>query len=99
MQPSSKSNTCFAAVIRHGERVDHIPNYNPADIPNEHDPSLTDFGFEQAKLTGKYLKEYFDTNGMNFDKVIIECSPFIRTMQTASQIARELNVPTITYNF
>ena len=92
-------NTCFGAVIRHGERVDHIPNYNPKDIPNQDDPSLTDFGFEQAKLTGKYLREYFNEQGLKFDKVIIETSPFIRTMQTASQIAKELNVPSITLNW
>ena len=36
---------------------------------------------------------------MKFDKVIIECSPFLRTMMTAGQIALELAVPIVTINY
>ena len=45
---------------------------------------------QQAKSTGEFLKQYFHENGYNFDKVIIECSPFLRCMQTAAQIAVEV---------
>ena len=52
---------------------------------------------EQAKLTGQML--YQSLSDIKFDKLIIECSPFIRTMQTASQIANEFKTKEIIVNF
>ena len=45
---------------------------------------------KQAKATGEFLNEYFLENGYAFDKLIIECSPFLRCMMTAGQIAQGL---------
>jgi broad specificity phosphatase PhoE len=56
-------------------------------IKNKVDPPLTPNGIRQAEQTGRYLKEYFEEEGLAFDKIIIESSPFLRTMMTASQIA------------
>jgi phosphohistidine phosphatase SixA len=36
---------------------------------------------------------------MKFDKIIIECSPFMRTMQTASSIAEALGVEEVEINY
>ena len=88
-------NVCFSALVRHGERTDH----KGQPTPNKIDPSLTEYGFEQGAITGKFLKKYFDGEGLTFDEIIIETSPFIRCMQTAKQIALELNVKTIQINF
>ena len=52
----------------------------------------------QAHQTGLYLKEYFDKNGMTFDRINIETSPFIRCLMTSSQIAKALGVSEITIN-
>ena len=54
---------------------------------------------EQARLTGQLLKQHFEKSGLKFDKVVIECSPFIRTMMTASQIAKVLDIKDITINW
>ena len=75
----------FAAVIRHAERGDMVSNYKFVD--NEHDPPITPRGILQAKATGNFLNQYFKNNGYKFDKMIIECSPFLRCLMTAGQIA------------
>ena len=36
---------------------------------------------------------------MKFDKIIIECSPYMRCIQSASYIANGLNIPEIEINF
>ena len=87
---------CFAAVIRHGERGDRVPNFK---VYNDVDPPLTKGGMQQAKLTGMYLNQYFTKNGLKFDKVIIEVSPFLRTMMTAGEIAAEFGVKDIRVNY
>ena len=89
------SKTCFAAILRHGERAD----WAGVPYPNDVDPPLTDEGMVQAAKAGENLKACFEKYKLKFDKIVIETSPFIRTMMTASQIARELGVSTITINF
>ena len=37
--------------------------------------------------------------GKKFDEITIECSPFIRTMQTSARIAKELNIAEININY
>jgi len=84
---SQASNTCQVLFIRHGERADFAADTNiKYDVPS--DPPLTKLGIEQAKEAGRLLKVYIAAQ--KFDEVIIECSPFIRTVQTASYIAKEL---------
>ena len=36
---------------------------------------------------------------MKFDKVIIDCSPFVRCMMTAAQIAKVLDVDEVMINY
>lgn len=36
---------------------------------------------------------------MNFDEIIIECSPFLRCIQTASKIAEKLKVKKVEINW
>ena len=55
---------------------------------NKEDPPLTPQGVKEAIVTGNFLKEHFSDNSYHFDKVIIECSPFLRCMMTAAQIAK-----------
>jgi len=74
---------CFVALIRHGERADFEPlgiTSKPYEV--KHDPPLTDKGIAQATETGRALKAFLLDSG--YDEIIIECSPFIRTMMTAA---------------
>ena len=86
----------FAAVIRHGERGDRVENF---PCPNPCDPPLTPHGLKQAKATGDFLKEFFASKNYQFDKVIIECSPFLRCMMTAGQVASALGIKEIIINY
>lgn len=62
---------------------------------NEIDPPITVRGLTQAANTGKFLKKYFSDYDMKFDQVVIKTSPFIRTIMTATQIAKELGISKI----
>ena len=86
----------FAAVIRHGEGGDHVPDFT---YPNRHDPPLTLRGMNQALATGEFLKWYFTEFCYDFDKIIIECSPFLRCMMSAGQIADALEVNDVEINY
>jgi len=72
-------------VIRHGERADECRNIHFAG--NQDDPPLTPRGIKQAQLTGHYLAKHAPTIRHIF------CSPFRRTIETANEIAKILNVP------
>lgn len=71
--------------IRHGERADLAPEKG-VEYDVRCDPPLTPLGVTQVEETGIYLKRYIEEN--KFDEVVIECSPFIRTVQTAAIIAK-----------
>ncbi len=60
-------------LIRHGQKQIHAG-----------DPGLTKIGFNQAKETGEYLKQF------PINKII--SSPLKRTVETAQQIAKVLNL-------
>lgn len=66
---------------------------------NKFDMPLTRLGMMQSMATGEYLRQYFEHNDYKFSKVIIECSPFLRCMMTAGQIAQRLKVKDITINY
>ena len=51
----------------------------------------------QAKITGQYLKNFVDK--VIPDKVIIETSPFVKSMTTAAQIAKTLDYHYINMNY
>ena len=83
------------AFIRHGERADFVAEEYEYDVP--HDPILTPVGVQQAAETGKFLADYLKEN--KYDEVILESSPFIRTLMTAAQIAKALNISQIKVNY
>ena len=86
------------ALIRHGERADRVWPLK-VQFDNEFDPPLTELGIKQAQGTGKYLANYLKKNGLSFDKVMVESSPFVRTLMTAGQIAPYLGVSEIQVNY
>ena len=81
--------------VRHGERVDHAKHLK-IEYPIKYDPPLTPLGVQQATETGRFFKEYLKTH--KFDDIVIECSPFIRTMMTGAAIAKEIGFSQITVN-
>ena len=61
------------------------------------DPPLTRNGIDQAQKTGEYLKEVLSQRG--FTKFVIYSSPFLRCLQTASEVATVLEVRDINLDF
>jgi broad specificity phosphatase PhoE len=72
-------------IARHGNRLDFVnPEwFNTAERP--YDPPLSEDGFVQAKQLGQRL--------IGEGIVHIFASPFLRTVQTASQVADCLDLP------
>jgi broad specificity phosphatase PhoE len=72
-------------IARHGNRLDFVnPEwFNTAQRP--YDPPLSEDGIEQAKRLGQRLQG----EGI----VHIFASPFLRTIQTANEVADILNLP------
>ena len=94
MEPHSKATSmtsvpkpCQVLFIRHGERADLAPEKG-VQYDVKSDPPLTPLGITQVEETGHYLKHYVEKHG--FEEVVIECSPFIRTVQTAAIIAKAI---------
>ena len=85
-------------MVRHGERSDNSPLEQERDkIVYRWDPPLTDHGIRQAHETGKHLLKKIQELQAKF--VVIESSPFVRSMQTAAAIAKEIGVKEIQANF
>ena len=80
------------AIVRHGEREDDSTNRKRRSTIG-YDPSLSELGEEQARLTGRYmLQTYLSRENSHMrDNLKIISSPFLRTFQTAAIIAREVN--------
>ena len=94
-----QTQKCFVALVRHGERADQAPlSKTSKPYLIKHDPPLTDKGIQQALETGKALKKFLHSD-LKVDEVVLECSPFIRTMMTAAGIAKELGLPKIHINY
>jgi broad specificity phosphatase PhoE len=74
--------------VRHGLSETNMSKTYSADTTKV---PLTKHGVTQAEITGKILADY----GV-FDLII--CSPYLRTIQTADIINKELNVKKILYN-
>lgn len=72
-------------IARHGNRLDFVnPDwFNTAD--RRYDPPLSDDGVVQAQELGKRLQSEAIAH--------IFSSPFLRTVQTAREVARVLNLP------
>jgi len=77
-------------ILRHGDRFDHAHSNVWKDRVKylnhtSHDPPLTYNGHLQAREVGNYLKN----NNIQIDNVY--CSPYLRTVQTATEISQVLN--------
>lgn len=72
-------------IARHGNRLDFVnPNwFNTAK--RRYDPPLSEDGFIQAKQLGQRLQKE------NISHIF--ASPFLRTIQTASEVAKILDLP------
>ena len=79
------------AIVRHGEREDDSTNKKRRSAIG-YDPSLSEIGEQQARLTGRYILEKYllKENSHMRDNLKIISSPFLRTLQTAAIIAREV---------
>ena len=90
----------FLAIIRHGERAD-FAGIDPESVnfDNKDDPPLTPHGQNLAAKTGTALAPQLGLIGDNFDEIIIESSPFVRCIQTASQISSKLGINKLTINW
>ena len=66
---------------------------NKGDQP---DTMLTQLGHTQAIETGqflsKYLKEIEEREGKKFGHIIVNSSPFIRTVATGARICKKLGI-------
>jgi len=83
------------AVVRHGERLDSTPQWSSyvdrASWPL--DPPLTVEGHTSAREVGVYLQQNLPAGAARFE--VIVSSPFLRCAQSASEIARVLQIPVI----
>ena len=83
--------------VRHGERSDRVPE-EAVKIINKMDCHLTPEGFEQSKITGKFLREKFDSlvesGELDADyEVVLLSSPYIRCLKTARGIYEGMGKP------
>ena len=72
-------------VARHGERLDAVDENWAATAERPYDPPLTPDGVQQARETARRLA------GLGIRHIF--CSPFLRTLQTAAEIANVLDLP------
>jgi broad specificity phosphatase PhoE len=72
-------------IARHGNRADFVDRSWPQTAARPHDPPLSADGNVQAQLLGKRMKRETVTH--------LFCSPFLRTMETASHVADQINLP------
>jgi len=72
--------------IRHAEKQDRVDPSWRKTAKRPFDSSITDDGWGQVKAA----KEYLDSNGYKFDRVI--CSPYRRVLQTASVLQGDLSL-------
>ena len=83
--------------VRHGERADRAEEVK-MEYPESQDPPLTPLGVQQAEETGRFFKGYLERHPY-LDRVVLETSPFMRTMQTAAGIGRVLGIPKMKINY
>ena len=91
-----KGEARFLLVVRHGQRKDMKPLEYPEYVGHP-DAPLTPLGHEQAKESGVFIMKKLDEIRKEYNvepKVEIECSPFIRCMQTAAGISEVLGLKT-----
>lgn len=84
-----------AIIVRHALRQDSVDKNWVSSSASPYDPPLALKGFEQAANAGKIVYDVMN-NASTSDSVpvsthiVIHCSPFLRCVQTAAVIAKEL---------
>lgn len=81
-------------LIRHGESLTNANENYEKRVP-DHLVSLTENGKKQAEITGKWLKEYCDNQGIDLSHARIWRSPFLRTRQTSEEFNKSLGITDI----
>jgi len=91
--------------IRHGQSVNNA-NWNNSDYEESPDPTLTENGYEQARLLAEFLKkkqtitndqEWNSQNRYGFGLTHIYTSLMERAAFTAAPIAQALDIPLIAW--
>mmetsp|Transcript_33799 Transcript_33799/g.39764 ORF Transcript_33799/g.39764 Transcript_33799/m.39764 type:complete len:149 (+) Transcript_33799:36-482(+) len=97
---------CVVALMRHGQRMDKAISVERLKTSFAYnDPPLTEAGRTDAYQKGylilayKFQLEQRLNGGKPFDKVIVESSPFLRTMQTAAFVCKALHIPSFRLNY
>ena len=94
MESTSRPETVFF-LMRHGERIDKTIVERFKHDWSYHDPIITPDGCEMAASLGKILKDKYMTQleeivGGKFDSIVIESSPYLRTMMTCAWLCKGL---------
>lgn len=84
-EPSTHASQRVIWLVRHGNRVDFATADWGETAARPHDPPLSADGVVQAREVGKRLKTEPIAH--------LFASPFLRTVETAAEISRELNLP------
>jgi broad specificity phosphatase PhoE len=73
-------------ITRHGQRIDFVDQSWVESHPEySHDPPLSEIGFSQAQELGQFCKN------KNITRIV--SSPYLRCLQTAFMVAKEINAP------
>ena len=91
---SSTSQNKYFLIVRHGERLDYVEGPGKSTLVTRDDPGLSKAGFQQAKVTGEYIRDVLKEKGCK--KIKIVASPLVRTIQTAVQIALGVGADNVT---
>jgi 2,3-bisphosphoglycerate-dependent phosphoglycerate mutase len=85
--------------IRHGQSENNfLWDQTGSDAGRSDDPGLTQAGWEQARLTGEYLRDGRDlwdgeSGAERFQITHLYCSPMFRALATGSVISQAIRVP------
>lgn len=90
--PRQLSEPTTVVVVRHGHTK--MTEGNLISGSNGEDPSLSDLGFEEARAAGAAIGELLERFGLSSPTKIYH-SPQLRTTQTASEIAKQLELELI----
>ncbi|EOD09028.1 hypothetical protein EMIHUDRAFT_216840 [Emiliania huxleyi CCMP1516] len=84
------TTTTRVFLIRHAERLDHVHPEWARDASRPHDGPLSLVGLEQARQTGKWIRERVQDGPL-----VVRSSPLVRCVQTAGCLTDSMGVPTL----
>jgi len=89
MEPSPSKQ--FVFILRHGMRADKDPLYSKPYL-KKFDPPLTDLGRKQCRGSAKHIKTFIPEKA----EVKVYSSPFLRCLESAAEVCREVGCSEIT---